>query len=98
MIGYFVDSETALRFGLINEAVPTEQMEDRALDMAEQIAKKSPLTLAIGKEAFYRQGEMTLDEAYAYTAEVMVKNLEARDAQEGINAFIEKREPTWCGN
>ena len=97
MLGELIDAETALRFGLVNEVVAPELLEAGALDMARKIVNKSPLTLAIGKEAFYRQAELTLDQAYAYTAEVMVKNLEARDAQEGINAFIDKRQPTWCG-
>ena len=62
-----------------------------------QIADKSPLTVAIGKEAFYHQLEQPLVEAYDYAAGVMVKNMLARDAEEGIGAFIEKREPKWTG-
>lgn len=98
LLGELIDAETALRFGLVNEVVAPETLEASALDMARKIADKSPLTVAIGKEAFYRQSELTLDQAYAYTADVMVKNLETSDAQEGINAFIDKRQPTWCGN
>jgi enoyl-CoA hydratase/carnithine racemase len=64
---------------------------------ARQLAAKSPLTMAIGKEAFYRQAELPLAEAYAYAGEVMIRNLEARDAREGIRAFIEKRAPVWQG-
>ena len=60
-------------------------------------SETSPSTLAIGKEAFYRQSELPLAEAYAYAGEVMISNLEARDAQEGIGAFIEKRAPVWQG-
>jgi enoyl-CoA hydratase/carnithine racemase len=66
--------------------------------LAEKIAAKSPLTLAIGKQAFYRQAELPLAEAYAYTSEVMVTNLSKKDAREGIDAFIEKRSPVWCGH
>lgn len=97
MLGELIDANTALRFGLVNEIVAPEMLEASALGMARKIADKSPLTVAIGKEAFYRQSEMTLDQAYAYTADVMVKNLEASDAQEGIDAFVDKRQPTWCG-
>ena len=60
-----------------------------------RIAGRSPVTVRIGKEAFYRQREMTLDEAYAYAAAVMVENMLARDAEEGIGAFLEKRQPSW---
>ena len=95
--GDLIDAPTALRFGLVNELVPAAKLETRTAALAAQIASKSPLTLAIGKEAFYRQAELPLAEAYAYTREVMVANLEARDAQEGINAFIDKRPPVWCG-
>ena len=68
---------------------------DEALKLARQIAAKSALTVKIGKEAFYRQLEMSLAEAYRYAAEVMVENMLARDAEEGIGAFIEKRTPNW---
>lgn len=92
-----IDAETAARFGLINEAVPAAELAPRTAALAAKIAAKSPLTLAIGKEAYYRQAELTLSEAYSYTAQVMVTNLGKRDAQEGIEAFIEKRPPVWCG-
>jgi enoyl-CoA hydratase/carnithine racemase len=98
MLGELIDADTALRFGLVNEIVAPEMLEASALDMARKIADKSPLTVAIGKAAFYRQSEMTLDQAYTYTADIMVKNLEARDAQEGIDAFVDKRQPIWCGS
>jgi enoyl-CoA hydratase/carnithine racemase len=97
LTGDLIDAETALRFGLVNELVPAAELEARTTALAKKLAGKSPLTLAIGKEAFYRQAELPLAEAYAYTRDVMVKNLEAQDAQEGIGAFIDKREPTWCG-
>ncbi|HZX31650.1 MAG TPA: enoyl-CoA hydratase [Rhodocyclaceae bacterium] len=97
LTGDLIDAETALRFGLVNELVPAAELEQRTLALAQKLASKSPVTLAIGKEAFYRQAEMTLADAYAYTREVMTKNLETRDAQEGIGAFIDKRPPVWCG-
>jgi len=66
-------------------------------DYCTQIVTKSPLTLKIGKEAFYRQLEMPLEDAYTYASEVMVTNMLARDAEEGIDAFLEKRDPEWTG-
>ncbi len=97
LTGDLIDAATALRIGLVNELVPAAELENHTLALARKIAAKSALTVAIGKEAFYRQAELPLAEAYAYTQKVMVANLEARDAQEGINAFIDKREPVWCG-
>jgi enoyl-CoA hydratase/carnithine racemase len=95
--GDLIDAHTALRFGLVNEVLPPSGLEARTIAFARQLASKSPLTLAIGKEAFYRQAELPLAEAYAYTRDVMVRNLESQDAQEGVGAFIEKRPPVWCG-
>jgi len=95
--GDLIDAATALRIGLVNELVPLAELESHTQAQARKIAAKSALTLAIGKEAFYRQAELPLAEAYAYTRDVMVANLEAHDAQEGINAFIDKRQPVWCG-
>jgi enoyl-CoA hydratase/carnithine racemase len=93
--GDLIDSATALRFGLVNEVVVTAELEARTLAFAQQIASKSPLTLAIGKKAFYRQTELPLAEAYAFTREVMAENLKAQDAREGIGAFLDKRQPVW---
>nr|WP_199175908.1 enoyl-CoA hydratase [Telmatospirillum siberiense] len=97
LTGDLIDAPTALRFGLINEIVPAQDLVSATRTLAVKIASKSPLTLAVGKEAFYRQAELPLAEAYAYTAKVMVDNLEARDAREGIDAFLDKRAPVWCG-
>lgn len=97
LTGELIDAQTAWRFGLVNELVAPAELENATLALARKLAAKSPLTLAIGKEAFYRQAEMPLAEAYACTREVMVANLQALDAQEGIGAFIDKRTPTWCG-
>jgi enoyl-CoA hydratase/carnithine racemase len=97
LTGDLVDAATAFRFGLVNELVPAAELAARTQALAAKIASKSPLTLAIGKEAFYRQLELGLSDAYAYTAEVMVNNLQAQDAKEGIDAFIDKRPPVWCG-
>ena len=97
LTGDLIDAPTAFRFGLVNELVPVEQLEEKTLQLALKIADKSALTLAIGKEAYYRQAELGLAAAYTYTKDVMVANLEAHDAQEGIDAFIDKRQPVWCG-
>lgn len=97
LTGDMVEARRALEIGLVNEVVPAGEARDAAHALAARIAARSPLTLKIGKEAFYRQLEYDLDEAYDYTAEVMVENMLARDAQEGIDAFLEKREPTWEG-
>jgi enoyl-CoA hydratase/carnithine racemase len=95
LTGDMVSAEDALQAGLLNRVVAPGSERQAALEFAKKITAKSALTLKIGKEAFYRQAEMPLAEAYAYASEVMVENMLARDAEEGINAFIEKREPTW---
>jgi enoyl-CoA hydratase/carnithine racemase len=97
LTGDLIDAQNAYRMGLVNEVVDAEQLERKTMELARKLASKSPLTVAIGKEAYYRQAELPLSEAYDYTKEVMVRNLEAQDAQEGISAFIEKRHPVWCG-
>jgi len=97
LLGEMLPAETAREFGLVNRVVAEARVLDEALAMARQIASKSPATVAIGKEAFYRQIEMELSDAYDYAAGVMVENMMYRDAEEGIGAFIEKREPTWKG-
>lgn len=97
LTGEMIDAETAIQHGLINRAVPEAELDDAVAKMAGRIASKSPLVLKTGKKAFYRQLEMPLSEAYAYTSKVMVENMQARDATEGIDAFIEKRSPKWTG-
>ena len=97
LTGDTVGAEEAVGLGLINRAVPAEALEGEILALARKVAGKSPLTLKIGKEAFYRQIEYGLVEAYAYASQVMTTNMLARDAEEGIDAFIEKRSPEWQG-
>jgi enoyl-CoA hydratase/carnithine racemase len=97
LTGDTVDAAEALRLGLINRAVPAEALEEETLALARKVAGKSPHVLKIGKEAFYRQIEYGLVEAYAYASQVMTTNMLARDAEEGIDAFIEKRKPEWQG-
>jgi enoyl-CoA hydratase/carnithine racemase len=98
LLGEMTSAERALELGLVNRVVPDDQVLPAALELAGKIAAKSPLTLAIGKKAFYAQLDMPLAEAYRYTAQVMVDNMLARDAGEGIGAFIEKRKPEWTGS
>ena len=93
--GEVITAEHAERIGLVNVVVAPGSEREEALKLARKIASKSTLTVKIGKEAFYRQIEMPLAKAYKYTAEVMVENMLARDADEGIDAFIEKRAPKW---
>jgi enoyl-CoA hydratase/carnithine racemase len=95
LTGEMITAEHAARIGLINAVTEPGRERDEALKLATTIAAKSALTVKLGKEAFYRQIEMSLHEAYGYTAEVMVENMLARDAQEGIGAFIDKRPPKW---
>ena len=79
----------------VNRVVPQGTERDAAVALARKVARKSAHTIRIGKEAFYRQAEMSLADAYRFAAEVMTDNMMARDAREGICAFIEKRQPTW---
>ncbi len=85
----------AREIGLVNRVVAAGTERDAAIELAQKVALKSAYTVKLGKEAFYRQAEMSLAEAYRYAAEVMTENMMARDAEEGIGAFIEKRAPTW---
>ena len=77
--------------------MPDAELDEAARALARQIATKSPLTVAIGKEAFYRQAEMPLADAYDYAAEVMTRNMLARDAAEGIDAFLSQARTAWTG-
>ena len=97
LLGDKIDSKTAVEHGLINRRVPSKLLTEAVSEVANKIASKSPLTLKIGKEAFYKQLEMPLSDAYEYTSKVMIQNMQARDAEEGISAFIEKRLPIWTG-
>lgn len=95
LTGEPVAAATARDIGLINRVVAVGTERDAAIALAQKVALKSAYTVKLGKEAFYRQAEMGLAEAYRYAAEVMTENMMARDAEEGIGAFIEKREPKW---
>lgn len=98
LTGDMIAAERAREIGLVNRVVPAERLDDEVAALAGQIVSKSPLTLAIGKAAFYRQIDMDLAAAYAYASEVMITNMAARDAEEGIDAFLEKRQPSWQGS
>ena len=95
LTGEPVSAATARDIGLINRVVAAGTERDAAILLAQKVALKSAYTVKLGKEAFYRQAEMSLADAYRYAAEVMTENMMARDAEEGIGAFIEKREPKW---
>jgi len=95
LTGDLIESIKAKEIGLINEVYPTEQLVDKVFGIAEKISSKSMTTLKIGKEAFYKQKEMTIEEAYNFTSAVMIENMLNKDSEEGISAFIEKRTPTW---
>ncbi len=95
LLGEAMTAADAEKYGLINGAVPPHRVLDEAIGMAQKIAAKSKATVATGKQAFYRQIDMPLPQAYDFAAGVMVANMMAADAQEGICAFIEKRHPEW---
>lgn len=97
LTGETVDAPTAVDWGLINEAAPADRLRARVDELATQIADASPLTLEIGKQAFYRQIDLPQDEAYRAMAETMATNAVTCDAQEGMSAFLNKRTPQWRG-
>ena len=97
LTGDLIPAAEAMRIGLVNRVVPAEALDRDTTALARRIADKSPLVLSIGKEAFYRQTEMGLKDAYDYASEVMTRNMLARDAEEGIDAFLQKRPPEWQG-
>jgi enoyl-CoA hydratase/carnithine racemase len=95
LTGEHIDAKYAKEIGLINDYYPIQQLESEVLKIAKKISSKSSLLIKIGKKAFYKQLEMTLNKAYQYTSKVMTENMMTRDAKEGISAFIEKRKPKW---
>jgi enoyl-CoA hydratase/carnithine racemase len=97
LTGDMVPADRARALGLVNRVVPQDALREATLALARQIASKSPLTVAIGKEAFYRQAETDLASAYEYASAVMTRNMLANDAREGIDAFLAKRAPHWTG-
>lgn len=95
LTGELIHADTALSIGLINRAVPDDQLDAATTELADVIASKSHKVLKTGKEAFHKQIEMTLEDAYHYAGSVMVDNLTYNDTTEGISAFIDKRPPLW---
>ena len=97
LTGEAIGAEAAEKIGLVNRTVADAELDHTVEEICARIAEKSPLTLRIGKQAFYRQLEMGLDEAYDYASQVMTENMLAEDAEEGIDAFLQKRPPLWRG-
>ncbi|HEX3884547.1 MAG TPA: enoyl-CoA hydratase [Stellaceae bacterium] len=95
LTGEMIPAQRAFDLGLVNRVVPAAELRGAVDALASQIAAKSAFTVAIGKEAFYRQAELDLAEAYRFTAEVMTRNMLGHDAGEGIDAFLGKRHPEW---
>jgi enoyl-CoA hydratase/carnithine racemase len=97
LTGRMISAREAEQYGLINKVVPVDQLAAETKALAEKIAESSPLTMSIGKEAFYTQVNLADFQAYDYAKQVMVTSLFADDAKEGLCAFLEKRKPTWKG-
>ncbi len=97
LTGDFISAERAAELGLINKAVAPEELDEAALELARKVSQKSPVAVRLGKETFYRQLEMGLSAAYEAASEAHACNMLSEDAAEGIDAFIEKRKPTWRG-
>ena len=96
LTGDFLGAQEAARLGLINRCVPEPELDAAILALAGKLATKSRSAVALGKPAFYRQAELSLADAYAHTAEIMVRNMDEYDANEGIDAFMQKRAPVWA--
>jgi enoyl-CoA hydratase/carnithine racemase len=97
LTGDLIDAATAVEWGLVNAAVPADELDGTVERLAHHIAEASPMVLALGKRAFYEQQGLPQDDAYALATKVMSENAATDDAHEGITAFLEKRAPTWTG-
>jgi enoyl-CoA hydratase/carnithine racemase len=95
LTGEPIKANYAKEIGLINDHFSKTKLNNEVLKIAKTIASKSNLTIKIGKQTFYKQLEMPLRKAYAYTSKMMTVNMMAADAKEGISAFLEKRSPKW---
>tara|TARA_B100001093_G_scaffold426182_1_gene419998 strand:+ start:497 stop:1300 length:804 start_codon:yes stop_codon:yes gene_type:complete len=95
LTGDMINANEAKNISLINDYVIEDKLTETVMQLAQKIAQKSSLTLKIGKEAFYKQFEMNLSDAYKYTSRVMTENTLKNDAKEGIDSFLEKRDPNW---
>ena len=97
LTGEFIDAQTALARGLVNRVVPIEQLDAEIKKLSDSILAKTPVAIKLGKQAFYRQLELGLEQAYDLASEVMACNMITEDAREGIDAFVDKRKPQWKG-
>jgi enoyl-CoA hydratase/carnithine racemase len=97
LTGDFITAQTAQQYGLVNEVVPANELEQATIALAQKVVAKSAHAIKLGKDMFYQQLPMDLSDAYAYAAERMTCNMDSHDAREGIDAFIEKRKPEWKG-
>ena len=95
LTGDLIDAKNACKIGLINNFFNSDELMKKVFEKADQISSKSMKTLKIGKKAFYKQREMSLEDAYNYTSTVMIENMLEKDSEEGISAFLEKRKPIW---
>ena len=95
LTGDFIDANKARQIGLVNDVVSSDQLMQKVFEVAQKISSKSMKTLKIGKKAFYKQREMSLQDAYDFTSTVMVENMLNKDSEEGIEAFLDKRKPIW---
>lgn len=93
--GEFIDAERARMLGLVNRAVPADRLQDETMALAHTVAAKLPAAMRMGKQAFYRQAGLPLDQAYAATGQTMCDNIMLPDTDEGLTAFLEKRPPRW---
>ena len=98
LTGDFIDAQTALDYGLVNQVEAPDDLEATTRALAQKIIAQSPLAISIGKEMFYQQLNLDLSEAYDFAGERMACNMDSEDAREGIDAFFQKRKPTWSGN
>lgn len=97
LTGDFMPATTAVQYGLINYAVPADQLDNKVNELAQAIIAKSAIAVKIGKQMFYQQLDMPIAQAYEFASCTMADNMMTNDAKEGINAFIEKRHPVWTG-
>jgi len=97
LTGDFIDAQTAQEFGLVNDVSSEAALLDSTQQIAQSILNKSALSIRVGKEMFYKQLEMTLTDAYSFASDTMACNMDSIDAREGLDAFIEKRKPSWVG-
>ena len=97
LTGDFISAQTAQQYGLVNEIVPAADLEQSTITLAQKIVARSAHAIKLGKDMFYQQLPMDLSEAYAYASERMTCNMDSHDAREGIDAFIQKRNPVWKG-